>query len=60
LAATRDDNRFEVFLQMSGAYNLTICEGVPTKQEHDVRISMLIFQSNISPKTYSKQLMHSD
>ncbi|MFT5921948.1 MAG: putative amidohydrolase [Flavobacteriales bacterium] len=45
---------------MSDAHNLTICLAAPTRQEHGVYISMLLFQSNVSPKTFSKQLLHSD
>lgn len=60
LATTQDDPRFVVFQEMSDAHDVTICLGAPTRQKHGLCISMIIFQSSVSPKTYSKQLLHSD
>lgn len=60
LATTQDDNRLDVFQEISDAKQIIIGAGIPTKQNSDVCISMIIFQPHTSRQTYSKQILHSD
>lgn len=60
LAINSNDTRFEVFQDLGNTHNLTICVGVPTKNETGICISMLIFQPNKARKVYSKKYLHPD
>lgn len=60
LATDQNDNRLDIFQQISDKNNITIGLGLPTKSETRIRISMVIFQSNQPRQTYSKQHLHSD
>ena len=59
LATTQDDERFDIFQEISDVENITIGIGVPTKSELGVRISTVVFQKNQPRQTYSKQHLHS-
>ena len=59
LATTQDDERFDIFQEISDTENITIGIGVPTKCEFGIRISTVVFQKNQPPQTYSKQHLHS-
>ena len=59
LATTQDDERFDVFQQISNTENITIGVGAPTKTEAGIRISTIVFQQNQPRQTYSKQFLHS-
>ncbi len=59
LATTQDDERFDIFQQLSDNHNITIGIGVPTRSDVGIRISMVIFQANQPRQTYSKQHLHS-
>ena len=59
LATTQDDERFDIFQEISNTKNITIGVGIPTKSELGVRISTVIFQKNQLRQTYSKQHLHS-
>ncbi|MBR9860755.1 carbon-nitrogen hydrolase family protein [bacterium] len=45
---------------ISNRHNLTILLGLPTKGTTNPRISLRIFQANLEPIDYSKQLLHED
>jgi predicted amidohydrolase len=59
LATTQDDERFDIFQQISDTHHLTIGIGVPTRSDLGIRISTVIFQPNQPRQTYSKQHLHS-
>jgi predicted amidohydrolase len=59
LATTQDDERFDIFQEISNKNNITIGIGVPTKTETGIRISTVVFQKNQARQTYSKQFLHS-
>lgn len=60
LATHQDDRRFDDFQKISNARQITIGVGVPTKNNADVCISMVIFQPHGARQTYSKQYLHPD
>ena len=60
LATNQNDNRLEIFQQISDKHNIIIGLGLPTKTETKPRISMIIFEPNKPIQTYSKQQLHSD
>lgn len=60
LATTQDDPRLDDLQDLSNRGSITICAGLPTKSEHGVQISMILFQPNKSRITYSKQFLHDD
>jgi predicted amidohydrolase len=60
LATTEDDDRFDVFQTLSDTSRITICVGMPMKNEASVMISMLIFSPRQPRQVYSKQYLHDD
>jgi predicted amidohydrolase len=60
LATDKNDNRLAVFRKMSDANNITIGISLPTKADNGINISIVVFQPNIEPQTYSKMQLHSD
>jgi predicted amidohydrolase len=60
LATDQNDNRLEIFQQISDNNKIIIGLGLPTRTEAKSRISMIIFEPNKPKKTYSKQQLHSD
>ena len=60
LAANQNDNRLNIFQQISDNNNIIIGLGLPTTTESQIRISMIIFEPNKPRQTYSKQQLHSD
>jgi predicted amidohydrolase len=60
LAADQNDNRLDIFQQISDKNKFIIGIGLPTKVEAGIRISMIIFQPKQPRQTYSKQQLHSD
>jgi len=60
LATNQNDNRLDVFQQISDNNKIIIGLGLPTIAESKIRISMIIFESNRRRQTYSKQQLHSD
>lgn len=60
LATNENSDQFEEFQEISDKNKITIGVGVPTKTNNAIRISMMIFQPNVSRQTYSKQLLHTD
>ena len=59
LATTQDDERFDIFQEISDTKNITIGIGVPTESKLGIRISTIVFQKNQPRQTYSKQHLHS-
>lgn len=57
LASTQDDTRFDIIQYYSDHHQITICAGMPTQQQEDLFISMLIFQPGKERATYSKQYL---
>lgn len=60
LATNPNDNRLDVFQQISDNKKIIIGLGLPTVAESQIRISMIIFEPNKPRQTYSKQQLHSD
>lgn len=60
LATNQNDNRLDIFQQISNNNNIIIGLGLPTETESQIRISMIIFEPNKPRQTYSKQQLHSD
>jgi predicted amidohydrolase len=60
LATNPNDNRLDVFQQISDNKNIIIGLGMPTATESQIRISMVIFEANKPRQTYSKQQLHSE
>ena len=60
LATNQNDNRLDIFQQISDNNNIIIGLGLPTATESQIRISMIIFEPNKPRQTYSKQQLHSD
>ncbi len=60
LATNNDDNRFDIFQEISDKNKIIIGLGLPTATESKIRISMIIFEPNKPRQTYSKQQIHSD
>ncbi|GAA5025093.1 hydrolase [Marivirga lumbricoides] len=60
LAIYPDDDRFNIFQELSDLNNITIGVGAPTKSGDNILISMILFQPNQERKVYSKQKLHSD
>ena len=60
LATNQNDNRLDIFQQISNNNNIIIGLGLPTATESQIRISMIIFEPNKPRQTYSKQQLHSD
>jgi len=60
LATNQNDNRMNIFQQISNNNNIIIGIGLPTATESKIRISRVIFEANKPRQTYSKQQLHSD
>lgn len=60
LATNQNDNRLDIFQEISDNSNIIIGLGLPTVTESQIRISMIIFEPNKPRQTYSKQQLHSD
>lgn len=60
LATNHNDNRLDIFQQISDHNNIIIGLGLPTFTESQIQISMVIFEANKPIQTYSKQQLHSD
>jgi predicted amidohydrolase len=60
LATNQNDNRLDIFQQLSDNNNIIIGLGLPTATESKIRISMIIFEPNKPRQTYSKLQLHSD
>lgn len=58
LATTQDDKRLDVFQEISDKNAVVIGVGLPTKENGNVHISMIIFQPNKERITYSKQHLY--
>jgi predicted amidohydrolase len=60
LATGADDNRLNIFEDISDKNNITIGIGMPLRSANGIQISMIIFQPNIPRQVYAKQHLHSD
>lgn len=60
LSTTIDDNRLDIFQEISNKNNIIIAAGLPTKGNGGVLITMIIFQPHTPRQAYSKQHLHSD
>ena len=58
LATNQDDTRLDDIQNLSDRNGITIGVGLPTKDESDVFVSMIIFQPNKERITYSKQYLY--
>jgi len=59
-ATDQNDPRFDDFQEISDSKKITIGIGVPTRNKNGICISMVLFQSNQSRRTYSKRYLHPD
>jgi predicted amidohydrolase len=60
LATTQNDDRLDIFQQISDHNHIIIGLGLPSLSDTQIRISMIIFEPNKPRQTYSKQQLHSD
>lgn len=60
LAVQLDDERLEIFQQLSNRYNMTIAIGLPLQVANGITISMLIFQPGGARQLYNKKYLHAD
>lgn len=60
LATNPNDNRLDIFQEISDNNNIITGLGLPTATKSRIRISMIIFEPNKPRQTYSKQQLHSD
>lgn len=60
LAIEINDERFDVFQNLSNEKKLIIGVGVPTKHASGTHISMVVFQPEEKRKIYSKKYLHAD
>jgi Predicted amidohydrolase len=58
LATSCNDERLHCFQKLSDQHKVTICVGLPTKMNTKLFISMIIFQPDKEPVTYSKQHLY--
>ena len=58
LATNQDDTRLDEIQNLSDRNGITIGVGLPTKDESDVFVSMIIFQPHKERITYSKQYLY--
>jgi predicted amidohydrolase len=58
LATNKTDKKFEVFQKISDSKNITICVGIPTIDNENIFITMLIFRPNAEIIQYSKQYLY--
>lgn len=60
LSTDSADPRFDEFQRLSDSHHITIGVGMPTKSKRGICISMILFQPQKSPLTYSKNFLHAD
>jgi predicted amidohydrolase len=60
LAVHIDDNRLNVFQQLSDSHQMIIGAGIPTRHGEQICISMVIFQPHQPRQLYSKKYLHAD
>lgn len=60
LAMDLHDSRLDAFQDISDQGGIVIGLGAPTKSEHGIQISLILFQPNQDRKLYAKQFLHSD
>ena len=60
LATDANDNRFDVFQEISERERIIIGIGVPTKNAAGICISTIVFQPQKPRQTYSKKYLHAD
>ena len=60
LATDQDDNRLNVFQEISDTSQITIGVGAPIKNNKGICISMIIFQPHKARQIYSKKYLHFD
>ena len=58
LATTQNDKRLDIFQEISDINELVIGVGLPTKENNNLFISMIIFQPKKERITYSKQYLY--
>lgn len=58
LATTQNDERLDVFQKISDTHQLTIGVGLPTRENEQLFVSMIIFQPGKERLTYSKQYLY--
>ena len=58
LASTQDDERLDIFQRISDNNQLTIGIGLPTRENDQLFVSMIIFQPGKERLTYSKQHLY--
>jgi len=60
LATNQEDSRLDSFQKLSDNNNIIIGVGIPTTENANILISMVIFQPKHPRITYSKQMLHAD
>ena len=60
LATDQNDERLQVFQDISDAHQIAIGVGLPIQSESGILIGMVIFQPNQPRRTYFKQILHPD
>lgn len=60
LATNMDDSRLDDFQKISDAKHITIGVGIPTINNSQICISMIIFQPQKASQMYSKKYLHPD
>ncbi len=60
LAITMEDDRLDIFQELSNDHTITIGVGMPTIGAGGILISMIVFTPNNKRQVYSKQLLHED
>lgn len=58
LATNSNDNRLIPLQEISDKYNIILCVGIPTRNNDELFISMIIFRPNKERVTYSKQYLY--
>lgn len=58
LATNSNDNRLIPLQEISNKYNIILCVGIPTRNNDELFISMIIFRPNKERVTYSKQYLY--
>lgn len=58
LATNSNDNRLTPLQEISDKYNIILCVGIPTRNNDELFISMIIFRPNKERVTYSKQYLY--
>lgn len=58
LATTQEDKRLDIFQEISDKNKIVIGVGLPTKENNQLFISMIIFQPHKERLTYSKQYLY--